>query len=395
MERMGVSLERAMNQFLGKNRILIVDDQSSNIKVIGEALKGLYEIQFARSGKEALSMVAESPPDLILLDIMMPGMDGYEVCRRLKDEHKSAEIPIIFITAKDDALDEARGFTLGAVDYITKPFNPEIVKARVKTHIELKRHRDHLHEIVRERTSQLIHSDRLATLGTISAAVAHEIKNPLFFISGNAELAQHYIATGKYATAVDKTEKILEGTRRISRLVDYLKGYARNKDGDRRCTPVVDVVNDSLDLIGYRLKQSRVTVICPDISPDLVVRCDLQKISQALVNLMGNALDAMGSSEGLIRIGVEKKEGEVLISVRDSGPGIDREKAESVFQPFVTSKSKEQGTGLGLFIVRHLVEEHDGRVEITRNEKDGAEFTIVLPLYTRDDGLKTAALNQG
>ena len=374
-----------MSQILGKNRILIVDDQSSNIKVIGETLKGIYEIQFARSGKEALSMVAESPPDLILLDIMMPGIDGYEVCRRLKNEHKSSEIPIIFITARDDALDEAKGFKLGAVDYITKPFNPEIVKARVKTHIELKRHRDHLHEIVRERTSQLIHSDRLATLGTISAAVAHEIKNPLFFISGNAELVQHYIATGKYETAVEKADKILEGTRRISRLVDYLKGYARNKDADRRRTLVADVVNDSLDLVGYRLKQSRVTVSCSDIPQDLAVRCDLQKLSQALVNLMGNALDAMGSSEGLIRIGVAKNGGEVLISVRDSGPGIDPEKAESIFQPFVTSKSKEQGTGLGLFIVRHLVEEHDGRVEITKNGKDGAEFTIALPLDVLDE----------
>ena len=374
-----------MSQILGKNRILIVDDQSSNIKVIGETLKGIYEIQFARSGKEALSMVAESPPDLILLDIMMPGIDGYEVCRRLKNEHKSSEIPIIFITARDDALDEAKGFKLGAVDYITKPFNPEIVKARVKTHIELKRHRDHLHEIVRERTSQLIHSDRLATLGTISAAVAHEIKNPLFFISGNAELVQHYIATGKYETAVEKADKILEGTRRISRLVDYLKGYARNKDADRRRTLVADVVNDSLDLVGYRLKQSRVTVSCSDIPQDLAVRCDLQKLSQALVNLMGNALDAMGSSEGLIRIGVEKSGREVLVSVRDSGPGIDPEKAESIFQPFVTSKSKEQGTGLGLFIVRHLVEEHDGRVEITKNGKDGAEFTIALPLDILDE----------
>lgn len=368
-----------MGQVPVKNRILIVDDQSSNIKVIGETLKGLYDIQFARSGREAMDMVDENPPDLILLDIMMPGIDGYEVCRRLKDKRKSAEIPIIFITARDDACDETKGFNLGAVDYITKPFNPDIVKARVKTHIELKRHRDHLNEIVKERTSQLIHSDRLATLGTISAAVAHEIKNPLFFISGNAELVPHYIAKGQYERVVEKVDKILEGTRRISRLVEYLKGYSRKKDSDRLICRVCDVVSDSLDLIGYRLKQSRVTVKCPPIPPDLTVRCDLQKISQVLVNLMGNALDAMGDSEGTIDIGAGKKDGDVVISVRDSGPGIDGDRVSSIFDPFVTSKPKEQGTGLGLFIARHLVEEHGGRVEITRNDGEGAEFTITLP----------------
>lgn len=369
-----------MNQVLvKKNRVLIVDDQPSNIKVIGEALKGHYEIQFARNGREALAMVAANPPDLILLDIMMPGIDGYEVCRKLKKERDNAEIPIIFITAKDDALDEARGFNLGAVDYITKPFNPEVVRARVKTHVELKRHRDHLNEVVKERTNQLIHADRLATLGTISAAVAHEIKNPLFFITGNAELVQHCISAGKYQTAIEKTDKILEGAKRIDKIVNYLKGYARNKDAEISCISVIDVINDSLDIISYRLQQSRVVVKCSDIPPDLFIRCDIQKISQVLVNLLGNALDAIGVDEGEISISVTEEKGEVMISVRDSGSGIDKEQADSIFKSFVSSKSKKHGTGLGLFIVRHLVEEHGGRVVLTRNEKDGAEFTIILP----------------
>lgn len=380
-----------MNQVLQKNRILIVDDQSSNIRVLGETLKGLYDIQFARSGKEALEMVAENQPDLILLDIMMPGIDGYEVCRRLKEMGKNIEIPIIFITAKDDACDETRGFNLGAVDYITKPFNPDIVKARVKTHIELKRHRDHLNEIVKERTSQLIHSDRLATLGTISAAVAHEIKNPLFFISGNAELVQQYVSTGKYDKAIEKIQKILEGTRRIGRLIDYLKGYSHNKESDKLIYRVCDVVNDSFDLIGYRLKQSRVAVKCPPIPTDMTIRCDLQKISQVLVNLIGNAIDALVDSEGTVDIEVERKNGDILIRVRDSGPGIEQEKADCIFEPFITSKSKEQGTGLGLFIARHLVEEHNGRISITKNDGSGAEFTIAFPEGKPDIGLARPA----
>ena len=368
-----------MNQTLEKPKLLIVDDQSSNIKVLGETLKGLYDIWFARSGNEALKIVEENPPDLILLDIMMPGIDGYEVCRRIKSQWKGVDISIIFITAKDDAGDETKGFNLGAVDYITKPFNPDIVKARVKTHIELKRHRDHLSEIVKERTNQLIHSDRLATLGTISAAVAHEIKNPLFFISANAELVQHYISMGEFEKVQDKMSKIMEGTRRINRLIDYLKGYSRNKDNGRLICPVADVVNDSLDLIGYRLKESRVDVHCSPFQDDLKIRCDFQKISQVLVNLMGNALEAIGDRQGTIHIQALRENDSVLIRVRDNGPGIEQEKAECIFEPFITSKAKDQGTGLGLFIARHLVEEHGGKISITHNDTCGVEFTIALP----------------
>ncbi len=368
-----------MGNVLNKHRVLIVDDQTSNIRVLGETLKGLYDIQFARSGKEALEMVEENQPDLILLDIMMPGIDGYEVCRRLKEMGNALDIPIIFITAKDDACDETRGFQLGAVDYITKPFNPDIVKARVKTHVELKRHRDHLNDIVKERTSQLIHSDRLATLGTISAAVAHEIKNPLFFISANAELLHQYVTTGNARKSLEKITKIMDGTRRIGRLIDYLKGYSHNKEGEKLIYRVSDVVSDSLDLMGYRLKQSRSVIKCQPISPDLMIRCDLQKMSQVLVNLMGNALDALGDSEGVVDIVVEREEPSVLIRVRDNGPGIEQEQAECIFEPFITSKSKEHGTGLGLFIARHLVEEHGGRISITKNDRAGAEFTVQLP----------------
>lgn len=368
-----------INQLLTRQKILIVDDMSSNIKVLGEALRDLYDICFARSGKEALTIVEDNPPDLILLDIMMPGIDGYDVCKSLRNEQKNREIPIIFITARDDAGDETKGFLLGAVDYIIKPFNPDIVRARVKTHLELKRHRDNLSELVKERTRQLIHSDRLATLGTISAAVAHEIKNPLFFISGNVELVQQYFKQGKYDDIPPKLDKILEGTRRIDRLIENLRGYSQNKDGGRLVCRVSDIVTDALDLVSYRLKQCRVKVLLEDIPNDLKILCDIQKISQVFVNLITNALDAIGDKEGRIIITGERDGHHVMVRVRDTGTGIEPGKMETIFDPFVTSKSSEQGTGLGLFIVKHLIEEHDGQITLSKNNKDGAEFTICLP----------------
>lgn len=369
-----------MEKVLGKQKILIVDDMSSNIKVIGEALKDLYDISFARSGNEALHIVEENPPDLILLDIMMPGIDGYEVCRKLQAEKDKRDIPIIFITAKDDAVDEAKGFLLGAVDYIIKPFNPDIVRARVKTHLELKRHRDNLSDLVKERTRQLIHSDRLATLGTIAAAMAHEIKNPLFFISGNVEMAQHYISAGNYEKIPEKLSKVLEGTSRINRLIENLRGYSQNKDSSKLICRVADIIQDAVDLIGYRLKGSRISVNIDDIPQDLKILCDVQKVSQILVNLVTNALDAIGDKEGDVYISAHPDELMAVITVRDTGPGISQEERGQIFDPFVTSKSDEKGTGLGLFIAKNLAEEHQGRIELASGDGSGAEFSIYLPL---------------
>lgn len=136
--------------------ILLVDDVPANLRILVDTFRGQYEVRVATSGREALEILRGGwMPDIVLLDIMMPEMDGYEVCRRLKADSATAGIPIVFVTAMTDADDEAKGLELGAVDYVTKPFRPNLVKARVRNHLELKRHRDHLEQLVRERTVEL------------------------------------------------------------------------------------------------------------------------------------------------------------------------------------------------------------------------------------------------
>ncbi len=137
-----------MGNYASQSTILVVDDQPANIRVLGEALKDDYQIKMARSGEKAIEIAnSDTPPDLILLDIIMPELDGHEVCKILKNNSKTEKIPIIFITAKNQEEDETKGLELGAVDYITKPFSIPIVKARVKTHVELKKHRDILEDL--------------------------------------------------------------------------------------------------------------------------------------------------------------------------------------------------------------------------------------------------------
>ncbi|MDR2573488.1 MAG: response regulator [Desulfovibrio sp.] len=139
-----------------RSRVLIVDDAAENLRILGETLRDNYTIMFAKNGRDALRLVeGDTPPDIVLMDVVMPGMNGYEACRRLKQSPKTSAIPVIFVTAQDDGVDEATGLSLGAQDYIKKPFIASLVRNRVDSAVELKRHRDHLNELVKERTRQL------------------------------------------------------------------------------------------------------------------------------------------------------------------------------------------------------------------------------------------------
>jgi len=175
--------------------ILIVDDVRLNRKIIKTHLSALgYGFTEANDGREALEKAKEQP-DLILMDVMMPGMDGVEACRKLKQDEATKDIPVIFLSAVDDIKTKIKGLEAGGVDYVNKPVEPQELLARVKTHLTLREQQvritnysKKLEQMVEERTCQLIHADRLATLGTFSAAVAHEINNPITYIMGNVEL---------------------------------------------------------------------------------------------------------------------------------------------------------------------------------------------------------------
>jgi putative two-component system response regulator len=180
-----------MSNAYGKSRILIVDDTPVNIHVLMEALKDDYAIIAAKDGEKALRLAATEPmPDIVLLDVMMPGMDGYEVCCRLKENPATRDIPVIFITALTDEEDEARGLALGAVDYIFKPFRPALVRIRVHNQLELKRHRDHLGVLVEERTQELALT-REATIECL--ATLCECRDP--DTGGHIKRTQNYVKT--------------------------------------------------------------------------------------------------------------------------------------------------------------------------------------------------------
>lgn len=360
--------------------VLIVDDMPTNIKILGETLRKEYDISFARSGSKALEMVDDHCPDLILLDIMMPGIDGYEVLRRIKNNPEHAHIPVIFISARDDEKDETFGLELGAVDYITKPFRPAVVKARVRTHMELKMHRDRLNSLVHDRTRQLIHSDRLATLGTLSAAIAHEVKNPLHYVVGNAEMIMDDILGGNMVSIQQRAVNIVKGAQRINALTDRLKGYSKKRGRSNVLTPLCDIIDDALEMLRYRLLKCGVEINTSGVSKELSVCCDPHQISQVFVNLINNSTEVLTTGSGSIVIRAGKTDDSAWVTLSDNGPGIPPDKIDTIFEPFFTEKADDKGTGLGLFITRHILSRHGREIHLTRTDASGSEFTFTLPL---------------
>ena len=386
-----------------KKTILVVDDEPLNRKLVRGLLTAEgYQVVEAPDGQVALEL-APSGPDLILLDIMMPLLDGFETCRRLKEDPETRDIPVLFLSALPEPETKVTGFRLGGLDYIGKPFDREELLARIRTHLTLREHElklrqyaEHLGEMVEQRTRQLIHADRLSTLGTLVAALAHEVNNPLQGILGNAELGQLNLnvvnesLSGLREEALE--DRLWEGivkmgnslrdiTRcgeQIAHLISQLNGYGR-KDGEaRKSLDLNEPIRDAHYLMGRRLKtRGEVTVNVP---AGMKVYAGRQRLAQVFNNLIANALDALDGAPCRIEITAETLNSrEITVEVRDNGPGIPAELENRIFEPFITSKGEKGGTGLGLFIVQTIIEEHQGRISLVPHEGPGAWFQIILP----------------
>jgi len=386
-----------------KPTILIVDDVPINLKVLRAHLEPAgYNVLDADSGHEAL-VQAENQPDLILLDIMMPGMDGMETCQKLKANKATSEIPVIFLSALTDPESRTGALAIGGVDFIIKPFDEEELIARVKIHltlryqkIQLEKYAAELEQMVEDRTRQLVHADRLATLGTFSAGMAHEINNPNTFIAGNVQVLQlfwksakpilqkhvHEDKTGRLNKMVGEIhyvfEDMLEGSRRISTIVNSLKTYARQGSVMKENIKLAAIIDDAQKLLQHRLKKG--ISIKKNVPEDFVVFCDFQSLSQVFVNLLNNSIDALDEKPGMIEIIAQQYNKQIIIQINDTGSGIPDRLADKIFDPFFTTKGKARGTGLGLSIVKGIIEKHEGTIALRKTPNTGASFVISLPL---------------
>ncbi|TAE68399.1 MAG: hybrid sensor histidine kinase/response regulator [Oscillatoriales cyanobacterium] len=427
-----------------KGNILIVDDVPNNLHLLAKILsRHGYKTRTAPDGQLALRSIESTPPDLILLDIMMPSIDGYKVCEILKASATTKDIPVIFISALNEVLDKVKAFEVGGVDYITKPFQEQEVLARVSNQLlqrqllqQTQSYAQQLEETLTElkkTQSQLIQKEKMASLGQLAAGIAHEINNPVNFISGNitmaADYAQDLVRLIKLyrhyyphpvAEIVGELEKIQpefiaddypkllssmkEGTSRISEIVLSFRNFSRL--GQEKCKPV-DIhegIDNTLVILQHRLKGANnigEIEVRKHYSKLPKITCYASLLNQVFMNLLINAIDALESQPYPRKITIStsvssdsepalynpnsnlatQKFQSVMILIADNGCGICEAVRHRIFDPFFTTKPVGRGTGLGLAISHDIiVEKHGGKISCISAPGGGTEFILQIPI---------------
>jgi C4-dicarboxylate-specific signal transduction histidine kinase len=369
-------------------RILIVDDVPENIDVLRQMLSESGPmISVALNGEMALNLVKQNKPDLMLLDVMMPGISGFEVCQKIKAEESTKDIPIIFITAKSDPKDIMEGFSLGAVDYIAKPFNHKEVMARVNTHLRIQRYQFHLEELVEEQTRKIkatqeamYHADKLSALGKLVGSIAHEFNNP---ISGMRNLLEQ---VEEEATLEEEHAKFInlsiQQCDRMAGLVRKLQGFYKPSETVKHPMNINQILDNVLTLMHKKIQDKGVT-LQKQLSDDLPeINCVSDQIQQVLLNIIKNAEEAISdeAQNGRITATTETNGTHVKIHIQDSGSGISEEVAKTIFDPFFTTKSATTGTGLGLSVCYEIIKDHGGEILVSSKIGEGTTFSIILPV---------------
>ncbi|MDP6512415.1 MAG: hybrid sensor histidine kinase/response regulator [SAR202 cluster bacterium] len=381
-------------------RILIVDDTRANLDVLCEFLDGEgYTVSLAPNGEVALRIASRMVPDLVLLDVMMPGIDGFEVCRRLKADAKTAEVPIIFITAEDETHRVVMGFDVGGIDYIKKPFRDREVLARVRTHLNVDRLTRELSdkngELERANAQIQVVSDRKSQF---VANLSHELRTPINAIIGFNRMVlrkegeklsdQHRQNLGK---ALDAANNMLE---MINDLLDLSKIEAGKMEISAQrvdvgtlvkscCAEIEPLVHDGVSL-RFQV-DDRQWRVCSDRA----------KLRQLLINLLSNAAKFTGAGSIDVRASVDG--GALRFVVADTGIGIPEEALESIFDEFkqASTTATGKGTGLGLPITRATAQLLGGSVHVASQVGKGSTFTVTIPANTTEDALVNAHDSRG
>lgn len=358
--------------------LLLVDDTPDNLDLLSGFLGTDYRLKVATSGARALELAERNPvPELILLDIMMPTMDGYEVCARLKANPATVDIPVIFVTAASEIDDETRGLDLGAVDYLTKPVSPPIVQARIRTHLTLARQRRELARALAELQALEELRDNLVHM------IVHDMRSPLMGITGYVQLAQEKLApdvgekVARYLDCADRdVQRLLD---MVNSLLDISRLEAGKMPLDRQTTDLGQLVSDEVKR--YQGLGRPVTLSAPPDLPTLSV--DAALVVRVVRNLIDNALK-FSPAEGTVQVTVEAREGNHLeVGVIDEGPGIPPGARAHIFSKFGQVRGRKSGapsSGLGLTFCRLAVAAHGGTIGLDPVEPTGSRFWFQLPV---------------
>jgi len=362
-----------------KQKILVVDDNEENLSVLGNQLisKG-YQVLFAESGEIALKAVERKQPDLILLDVSMPGMSGYEVCERLKAKSETAHIPVIFLTAHAETQDIVKGFSLGAIDYVTKPFNKQELLSRVQTHLELK----HARKQLELQNNEL--KENLSTKNKFFSIIAHDLKNPFNSLLGLSKIMSESIEQKDWDQVKEIAGYINQTTQQSYKLLTNLLEWSRLQMGNIQFNPtkfsLKQLIDETVQLNEASYSEKRITVTT-DVEETLELTADWQMLQAIVRNLLSNAIKFTKQGQA-VYISATRNNNTVEISIKDKGIGIAEKDIEKLFK--IESgfsrrgTNNEKGTGLGLLLCKEFVEKHNGKIWVESEVGKGSDFKFTI-----------------
>jgi len=380
----------------GRPRLLVADDEPDMLRYLRSHLAEDFQVLEAVDGRQAIELAQQYVPEVCVCDMMMPEVDGLEVCRQLRQRHTTQHIPILLLTARADEETKIAALTAGASDFLTKPFSTVELRVRVRNLYESRRLQRELAwqnkkleatlEQLKETETQLVQSEKLASLGRMSAGIIHEINNPLNY----AKTALHALKSKQrhlpeperpdFEEIIRDTE---EGITRVAQIISDLREFSHPNAIEMGRVEVHGLVESALRFLADAWK-NKVQVV-NELPEDLIVIGNRHKLVQVFINLLQNACDALatkafpdGESAALL-VRQRQRPGWVIIAIRDNGPGMDRGTIEKAFDPFFTTKDVGKGIGLGLSICYQILAEHGGRIDVTSEVGRFCEFALEFP----------------
>jgi signal transduction histidine kinase len=413
--------------------VLICEDNADMRRLLSFLIGQEFRVRVAPNGREGLEMVRELAPDLVLTDVMMPELSGTELCREIKADPKTQGIPVVLVTSKAEREMKIEGLELGADDYVTKPFHPRELLARVRSLVKLHRLQEQLvvqNQLLentnvelqatlaelRETGMQLVQAERLAAVGELAAGVAHEVNNPMNFATNALRTLRGYVedvcSVAEALAAIDWSDRdvldarvseleklkerlefddvtdslgelveiVTQGLDRTQRLVGDLRDFASSGDGRRMDVDLARGLQTTALLVKHSLREAGVELQMevPERLPSL--EGDARALNQVFLNLLKNAAEALHGRGGVVRVSARSEGTSILVEIRDDGPGIAPELLPKLFEPFFSTKEAGRGTGLGLSISRRVVLDHGGAIEVSSEPGEGTTFVVTLPL---------------
>jgi len=372
-------------------RILVIDDNPRNLDVLSELLdKEDFVVLFALDGKNGLQRAESGQPDLILLDIMMPGINGFETCRQLKANDKTKDIPIIFMTALSETTDKIKGFAMGAVDYITKPIQAEEALVRITTHLKIQRLQQDLRIKNEELRAAFEREKELNKLKSRFISIAsHEFRTPLASISIATDVLKRYRDRMSDEKKVASLERIQKTVKQMTNMLDDVLLLSRVEAETYEFRPQPTAIENICQYVAEEIRamsEETHTIVFSGTGEHSQASVDPKLLRHILSNLLSNAIK-YSPAGSTVHFKLTRKDKDIIFHVKDEGIGISEEDQQHLFDAFRRGANvgEIQGVGLGLSIVKQFVELHDGTISVESEVNKGTTFTVIIPIRDRQE----------